>query len=86
MSSEHTDTTRRKLLKGIGVTGLAFGTMGVAGATEDDAPKSDEITTDGSWEYKCTNYPCSSGDYAQQLKRYCANGDCSGWETDGCCL
>lgn len=91
MSSEHDSTSRRRLLKSIGVTGLALGAAGTAVASEGDvdalpdASTSDEISTDGYWEYKCEDFACCSGSGCQEYRRYCADGDCSGWERSGCC-
>jgi hypothetical protein len=90
MSFERNDTTRRRLLKSIGATGIALGAAGAASAsgTDDDAAATsdDEISPSGYWEYRCTSYPCDSDGYpCQQEKRYCNDGSCSGWEKDGCC-
>lgn len=92
MSSKNGDTTRRRLLKSIGVTGLALGTVGVASAEDGEvkeieaSPKDDDgATTEGYWEYKCTQIVCPSGGRAR-YRRYCSSGQCSGWEpTDECC-
>lgn len=92
MPSENTDTIRRRLLKSIGATSIAFGAMGVATATEGDAEtpeaaskSDDDISTEGYWEYQCAAVECDSGTDCQHLKRYCNSGGCSGWETNGCC-
>ena len=91
MSSDEEATSRRRLLKSIGVTGLALGAAGVATASENErgAPQfssqSDEATPQGEWEYKCEDFACCSGDGCQQYRRYCADGECSGWERSGCC-
>lgn len=86
MLSEQSDTTRRRLLKGIGATGLALSTGGVAAAKSGDAPESDEeVSPEGEWEYRCTDTGCYNQPGCIQQKRYCNNGSCSGWENDGCC-
>lgn len=92
MSSDQGTTNRRRLLKSIGVTGLALGAAGVTAASGSggDATQanaeSDETTPDGTWEYKCDqDLPCCSGSGCQQYRRYCVDGDCSGWERSGCC-
>jgi hypothetical protein len=93
MALNQTDTTRRRLLKGIGATGLALGATGAAtasggddGATQNSAESEDDADTKDGWEYRCLDgVSCNSGPGCQKEKRYCANGDCSGWEFDGCC-
>jgi hypothetical protein len=83
------DATRRRLLKGIGATGLALSAASVTAASDGgDAPEAttDESEPAGEWDYTCDqDTPCCSGDGCQQYRRYCANGDCSGWERSGCC-
>lgn len=86
MPSRQGNTNRRQILKKIGATGLLLGATGVAAASDGDSPspESSEVTPEGYWEYDCTNLTCSSGGCVE-MRRYCANGDCSGWETTGDC-
>lgn len=83
------NTTRRRLLRSIGVTGLAIGTVGVASAEgsevkeTDASPEDGEVSPDG-WEYKCGDIRCTGGGLVE-FRRYCASGDCSGWESTGNC-
>lgn len=85
MTPDKSDTTRRRLMKGIGATGLALSTAGVAAATEGDSAESDDAEPEDGWEYRCTSTGCPDGHGCIQQKRYCSNNQCSGWETDGCC-
>lgn len=92
MTDKQTDSTRRRLLKGIGATGFALGAMGTAAASDGDAGTSEDAgtddagTTDHGWHYRCLDgVSCNSGPGCQKERRYCVNGDCSGWEFDGCC-
>lgn len=83
MSSDDADagkpaTNRRTLLKGISGA-MAVTALG-AGAASADAD-----AQDCGWEYNCQPVECPQGGAGTLLRRYCCNGSCSGWETDGCC-
>jgi len=86
MVLKQSDTTRRRLLKGIGATGLALSAASVAAAKDSDSAESEgDVSPDGYWEYRCTDMGCSGSHGCQEQKRYCNNGSCSGWEASGCC-
>ncbi|UPW01542.1 hypothetical protein M0R88_05415 [Halorussus gelatinilyticus] len=98
MSPDNDSTSKRRMLKSIGATGLALGASGVVAASGADADptevpadrseaptQSDGVSPEGGWEYKCEDFACCSGSDCQEYRRYCADGSCSGWEKSGCC-